>query len=324
MSRRPAPKTIHYVRATYNKGAEPKKNFEQLVRQAMNKLGRMDQTDITMATLGVVSVRHRETKTGESLRLSIGAGVPGEQMSTVGIKVPAAFDSDQTASAPSNRAFKHGDAFVLIEENDLLIVTDGPFRVTTVGVYLRELFGKADLKNETAAFELKKVTNQNTKAILEAEGIKELRLGTTMYQATDALDNLEAPSVKAKLKAFVGTLKNAFAEDVTDKELQQLAEHWGELQVSTVISAKGGSRADEVVLDAMLSVGEDVLQEAEDGVDVTVITQKGTPVRMNEVSPSKNIRLLRRDGANDLINTEVYAALLSYRQELLQSGQWKK
>lgn len=70
MSRRPAPKTIHYVRATYNKGAEPKKNFEQLVRQAMNKLGRMDQTDITMATLGVVSVRHRETKTGESLRLS--------------------------------------------------------------------------------------------------------------------------------------------------------------------------------------------------------------------------------------------------------------
>lgn len=74
----------------------------------------------------------------------------------------------------------------------------------------------------------------------------------------------------------------------------------------------------------MLSVGEDVLQETEDGVDVTVITQKGTPVRMNEVSPSKNIRLLRRDGANDLINTEVYAALLSYRQELLQSGQWKK
>ncbi|UVJ43642.1 hypothetical protein NVV94_24410 [Pseudomonas sp. LS1212] len=84
MSRRPAFKTIHYVRATYNKGAQPTKNFEQLVRQAMNKLGRMDETDITMSTLGVVSVRHRETKTGESLRLAIGAGVPGEQMTTIG------------------------------------------------------------------------------------------------------------------------------------------------------------------------------------------------------------------------------------------------
>lgn len=325
MSRRPAHKTIHYVRATYIKGAEPKKNFEQLVRQAMNKLGRMDETDITMSTLGVVSVRHRETQSGSSLRLAIGAGVPGEKMSTVGIKVSAVFDNDQTASAPSNRAFKHGDAFVLIEENDLLVVTDGPFRINTVAVYLRELFGKADLKNETAAFELKKVTNKDTKAILDAEGIKELRLGTTMYQATDALDGIQGQSsLSAKLKSFVGTLKSAFAEDVAEKELVQLAEHWGELQVSTVIRAKGGSRADEVVLEAMLNVGEDVLQEAEEGVDVTVITQKGTPVRMNQVTPSKGIRLLRRDGANDLINTEVYAELLSYRQELLKSGQWKK
>lgn len=325
MSRRPANKTIHYVRATYKKGAAPTKNFEQLVRQAMNKLGRMDETDITMSTLGVVSIRHRETKTGESLRLAIGAGVPGEQMTTIGIKVAAAFDNDQTASAPAKRAFKHGDAFVLIEENDLLVVTDGPFRVNTIGVYLRELFSKAGLKSETAAFELKKVTNQDTKAILAAEGIKELRLGTTMYQATDALDALEAPSsVKARLKSFVGTLKNAFAEDVSEKELLQLAEHWGELQVNTVISAKGGSRADDVVLEAMLNVGGDVLEETEEGVDVTVITQKGTPVQMNQVTPTKSIRLLRREGANDLINTEVYAELIAYRNELQKKGQWKQ
>lgn len=325
MSRRPANKTIHYVRAAYNQGTAPTKNFEQLVRQAMNKLGRMDETDITMSTLGVVSVRHRETKTGESLRLAIGAGVPGEQMSTVGIKVTAAFDNDQTASAPRDRAFKHGDAFLLIEENDLLVVTDGPFRINTVSVYLRELFSKAELKNETTAFELKKVTNQDTKAILAAEGIKELRLGTTMYQATDTLDSLHAQSsVKAKLKSFVGTLKNAFAEDVTEKQLLQLAEHWGELQVSTVISAVGGSRADEVVLEAMFNVGEDVLEEAEEGVEVTVITKKNTPVKMNQVTPTKGIRLLRREGANDLINTEVYTELLTYRQELQKNGQWKQ
>ncbi len=325
MSRRPANKTIHYVRATYSNGAAPKKNFEQLVRQAMNKLGRMDETDITMSTLGVVSIRHRETKTGESLRLAIGAGVPGEQMTTIGIKVAAAFDNDQAASAPAKRAFKHGDAFVLIEDNDLLVVTDGPFRVNTIGVYLGELFSKAGLKSETAAFELKKVTNQDTKAILAAEGIKELRLGTTMYQATDALDAIQTPSsVKARLKSFVGTLKNAFAEDVSEKELLQLAEHWGELQVNTVISARGGSRADEVVLEAMLNVGGDVLEEDEEGVDVTVITQKGTPVQMNQVTPTKSIRLLRRDGANDLINTEVYAELMTYRQELQKNGQWKQ
>jgi hypothetical protein len=323
VSRRPAHKTIHYVRAAYLEGAAPAKNFEQLVRQAMTKLGRMDETDISMSTLGVVSVRHRETKTGESLRLAIGAGVPGEQMTTIGIKVAAAYDNDQSTSAPTDRAFKHADAFVLIEENDVLLVTEGPFRVATVGAYLRELFNKAGLKSETAAFELKKVTNQDIKSVLAAEGIKELRLGTTMYQATDALG--EAPSsVKGKLKSFVGTLKNAFSEDVSENQLQQLAEHWGEVQVSTVISAKGGSRAEGIVLEAMFNVGEDVLEESEEGVEVTVITQKGTPIRLNEVTPTKSIRLLRRDGANDLINTEVYTELMTYRSELLKKGQWKQ
>ncbi|MBL0845110.1 hypothetical protein [Pseudomonas mediterranea] len=323
MSRRPTHKTIHYVRATYSEGAAPVKSFEQLVRQAMSKLGRMDETDINMSTLGVVSVRHRETKTGESLRLAIGAGVPGEQMTTIGIKVTAAYDNDQSTSAPTNRAFKHADAFVLIEENDLLLVTEGPFRVATVGAYLRELFTKAGLKTETAAFELKKVTNQDIKAVLAEEGVKELRLGTTMYQATDAL-NETTSSVKGKLKSFVGTLKSVFSDDISEKQLQQLAEHWGEVQVSTVISAKGGSRAEDIVLDAMFNVGEEVLEESEEGVDVTVITQRGTSVRLNEVTPTKSIRLYRRDGANDLINTEVYSELIAYRAELLIKGQWKQ
>lgn len=323
MSRRPANKTIHYVRAVYHEGAAPTKSFEQLVRQAMNKLGRMDETDISMSTLGVVSVRHRETKTGESLRLAIGAGVPGEQMTTIGIKVAAAYDNDQSTSAPINRAFKHADAFVLIEDNDVLLVTEGPFRVSTVATYLRELFSKASLKSETAAFELKKVTNQDIKSVLAAEGVKELRLGTTMYQATDTLSETSS-SVKEKLKFFVGALKNVFSDDVSERQLQKLAEHWGEVQVSTVISAKGGSRAEEIVLDVMLNVGEDVLEESEEGVEVTIITQKNTPVRLNEVTPTKSIRLFRREGANDLINTEVYTELMTYRDELLAKGHWKQ
>ncbi|WP_312360249.1 hypothetical protein [Stutzerimonas balearica] len=325
MPRRPTKKPVHYVRAVYNQGVKPKKTFEQLVRQAMTKLGKMSETEVGMGTLGTAGVRHRETTTGEPLRISLGAGVPGEKMATMGLKVANAIDSDHSASAPTDRAFKLSDAFALIDEDDLLVVTEGAFRVRTVGVYLRQLFDKAGLSADTAAFELKKVTNQETKAILEAEGIKEMRLATTMYQATEQLENIdEQPSVKGRFKALVGTLRSAFAEDVDENKLHQLAEHWGEMQVNTVISAKGGSRAAEIVLDVMQSVGEDVLEEAEEGVEVVVWTKKGTPVRLNEVTPKKQIDLLRREGANELINTEVYAALLDYRAELIQKGQWKK
>ncbi|MNJ32179.1 hypothetical protein D3C77_268370 [compost metagenome] len=324
MSRRPVNKVIHYVRAIYNAGTAPKKNFEQLVRQAMNKLGRMDETDIGMATLGTVSIRHRETTTGTPLLLAIGAGVPGEQMSTIGIKIATLHDSDQSTSPPINRAFKHADAFVLIDENDVLLITDGPFRNNTVATYLRELFSKADLKSETAAFEFRRVTNRDTQEVLDREGIKELRLKTTMYQASNVLDPRGSnSSVKGKLKSFVGAMRNAFSEDVDDNQLEQLSGHWGEMQVNTVISAKGGSRAEEIVLEVMQSVGKDVLEEDEEGVDVTVVTQKGTKVRLNEASPTKFVRLLRRDGANDLINTEVYEQLAVFRNELQTKRQWK-
>lgn len=323
MSRRPTTKAVHYVRAVYNQNTAPQQTLEQLVRTAMTKLGSMAQTDITMATLGVVSVRHRDTK-GQPLRLAIGAGVPGEQMTTMGLKVSAPHDADHATHAPANRAFKHSEAFVLIDQNELLLVVQGSFRVPTVAAYLRELISKAALRAGDVAFELRKVTNQDKKTILEKEGIKELHLNTTMYRATQVLDGTSGQGVSSTLKSFVGTLKDLFADEVADTKRAQLANHWGELQVSTVIKADGGSRAEAIVLDVMRSVGEDVLEEDDDSIDVTVWTKKGTSIRLGEVTPTKKVRLLRRDGANDLINTEVYDVLSEYREELVGQGLWQK
>lgn len=326
MSRRPVQKTINYVRATYNKNTAPSKPLEQLVRSAMNKLGSMAQTEIAMSTLGVVGVRHRDTAGDKPLCLAIGAGVPGEKMTTMGLKVASAIDQDHAAQAPANRAFKLSDAFVLLDQNDLLVITEGSFRVATVAVYLRELISKAAMKSGDVSFELRKVTNQNKKQVLEDEGIKELRLNTTMYRATQVLDTNDrgATTVSSHLKAFVGTLKDLFAEDVEEAQREMLASHWEEVQVSTVIKAEGGSRAEAIVLEAMKSVGEDVMDEDDDSIDVTVITKKGTPIRLGEVTPTKKARLLRRDGANDLINTEVYKELFEYRDELITQKLWQK
>ena len=326
MSRRPVQKTINYVRATYNKNTAPSKPLEQLVRSAMIKLGSMAQTEITMGTLGVVCVRHRDSAGEKPLCLAIGAGVPGEKMTTMGLKVTSAIDLDHSAQAPANRAFKLADAFVLLDQNDLLVITEGSFRVATVAAYLRELISKAAMKSGDVSFELRKVTNQNKKQVLENEGIKELRLDTTMYRATQVLDSNEdgGTSASAHLKAFVGTLKDLFAEDVKEAQREMLASHWEEVQVSTVIKAEGGSRAEAIVLEAMKSVGEDVMDEDDDSIDVTVITKKGTPIRLGEVTPTKKARLLRRDGANDLINTEVYRALFEYRDELITQRLWQK
>lgn len=74
----------------------------------------------------------------------------------------------------------------------------------------------------------------------------------------------------------------------------------------------------------MKSVGEEVLEEDDNSVDVTVVTQKGTEIHLGQVTPTQKIRLYRREGANDLVNVEVYSALTAYRDELISKNLWKR
>lgn len=324
MSRRPTSKPIHFVRAIYNENAAPKQTLEQLIRSAMRKLGSMGETEVPMSTLGTAIIRHRRDAAEEPLLLDIGAGVPGEKMTTLGLKVAAAEDVDQSAEPPEKRAFKLSEAFALIDKNDLLVITEGSFRVATLAAYLQLLIGKADLRAGDVAFELRKVTNQETQRILAQEGIKELQLNTTMYRATRELDVEGRGSVSGQLKSFVSVLKDLFVEDIDENRREQLSQHWDELQVNTVIKADGGSRAEDIVLDVMSLVGEEVIEEGDDSVDVTVFTKRGTPIKLGQVTPIKKVRLLRRDGANDLVNGEVYSALKGYRTELINQKLWHK
>lgn len=326
MSRRPTLKPIHYVRAIYNENVAPRQSLEQLIRSAMRKLGSMGETEVAMSTLGTAGIRHRSNAADEPLLLDIGAGVPGEKMTTLGLKVAAAEDVDQSAAPPARRAFKLSEAFALVDQNDLLVITEGSFRVSTVAAYLRLLISKADLRAGDVAFELRKVTNQEVQKILAEEGIKELQFNTTMYRATRELDGRAEGdgSVSGRLKSFVGVLKELFIEDIDENRREQLSQHWDELQVNTVIKADGGSRAEDIVLDVMSLVGEEVLEEGDDSVDVTVFTKRGTPIKLGQVTPIKKVKLLRRDGANDLVNGEVYTALKDYRIELINQKLWQK
>lgn len=330
MSRRPITKQIYYVRATYNANTAPKESFEVLLRRAMRKLGSMQETGIAMSHLGTVSIRNRKIAKDEPVLLAIGAGKPGEHMTTMGLKVAEEVDTDKTSIPPDDRAFKLSDAYLLIEGNDILLITDGHMRAPSVATYLRMLFEKSDLEPATAAFEFKKVSNQDKQKILAAEGIKEMQLATTMHHATRSLEFTESTSGSGPgryLKGFVAAMKDLFSEEASnasDKDLQLLAENWAHLQVSTVIKAEGGSRAEEVVLKTIEAVGVDALDEMEGGVDVTVFTRKNTKINMSEVTVTKRVKLHRRRNANDLVHTEVYAVLKQYRQELISQRDWMK
>lgn len=323
MSRRPAPKRIHYVRAVYGQGVDPNTNFEILVRRAIRRLGSMANTQIEISSLGLVAVRQRQLET--PLYLAIGAGSPNEAMSTMGIGVSAVGDVDVTEAPPEARAFKHADAYILIENNDLLIVVDGGVRVETVEVYLRLLLQKDRAAANIATFSFRKAANLEKERVIAQEGIKEMRLEGTFYAATRELNNDQGlTGLAGGWQRFTNGVKTLFEEEVNDNQRQLLAERWADLNITTIIKAEGGSRAEEVVLDSIEAVGRDLLQEVPDGVEVTVITRNNTEIHGSELVLVKNVSLRRRENKNDLATDEVWRKLNEYRLELREKGAWQR
>lgn len=323
MSRRPAPKRIHYVRAVYGEGLAPADTFEVLVRRAIRRLGSMANTQIQMSTLGVVAVRQR-ILSDSPLYIAIGAGAPNEEMSTLGIGNESVSDSDVAEPPPRTRAFKHSDAYALIEGNELLVVVDGGFRVATVEAYLRLLLQKDRASPATAPFQLSKAANLEKERVLDQEGIKEMRLEGSFYAATRELDRRQVNGLAGGWKHFANSVKTLFEQEVDEHQRQILAERWADLNMTTIIKAEGGSRAEEVVLESIEAVGRDLLEEVPDGVEVTVITTRNTEINSNDLVLVKNISLRRRANKNDLATDEVWRKLGEYRDELRSKGAWQR
>lgn len=76
-----------------------------------------------------------------------------------------------------------GDAFLYINGNDVCMCLTG-LRDGSIREYLCDLFKKAALGDNAAKFDLQKVANIDKIKMLHKQGVKEIELRATMFQAT--------------------------------------------------------------------------------------------------------------------------------------------
>lgn len=323
---RPARKRIHYLRAVYAQGARGNIKFETMIANALKALPDMARTEVPIASHGVLAIRARQPARGR-LKIAIGAGAPGESMSTMGLRVRAQTDAEVAEAPPENRAFKTADAFCLISGDEVLMLVEG-MRISVVENYLGQLLAKANQSAGHSAFEFRPVGDQDQEAILADEGVKELRLSGTAYQAEAELERVEygetAESIIFRLWAETkDRFRSLLSKQVeNERERQVLAEHWAELNITTTIQAKGGSRADPVVLGSMHNAGLELIDERPDNVNVTLITEKGSKISGSSLVLGKYVNLSRNDERNDLPYMDVFLALEQYQAELIQQRRW--
>ncbi|MDN3524346.1 hypothetical protein QWY79_03595 [Halomonas sabkhae] len=329
MPRRPAYKTLHYLRAVYNENQAPSEAFADLVRESLRRLPSVGDTKVGLSNLGVVGIRQRHPDCADPERpllLAIGAGAPGERMGTFGTDVVADHDDDLPEDPPEDRAFKLADAFVLIEGQELLVCTDGAMRgYASAEKYLRGLFNRANLDPAVAAFELQPASNQEKRQTLEREGVKEIAIKGTMYAATQELEGQDPAGFTEYFRRFRQRCQDYLAEEVEDEQEQEvLARHWADINVTTTIMPKGGTYAVPAVLTSLDEAGLDMVDEIPDDSEVVITTRAGNTIRTGDVILKKKVRLRRKEQQNDLDAFEVWDELKIFHHELRHRGAWQR
>lgn len=325
MPRRAANKKIHYVRAVYNKGQHPQESFSDLVRAALTTLPEVADTKVVVPAHGDMGVRSRHSDWQSQdgiLKLALAAGAAGEAIGTFGADQRADEDDDVITDPPANRAFKLAEAFVLIDKDQILVCTDGTMRgYKTVSRYFRSLFDKAQLDPSAQAFDFEPVSNQDKRRTLEKEGVAEMRIAGTMYAATKRLDPEEG-GINHQLRQWKRSVQRLLQDEVSEDQQEELAQNWGNFNVHTVISPKGKSRAEPVVLESLDAVANGMIDEIPDDSELIIETRSGSIIRSGDVILSTTVSVHRQEARNDLDHLEIWGHLDSYRNDLIRIRAW--
>jgi hypothetical protein len=109
---------------------------------------------------------------------------PGESASVVPKAAPAviAFSVGVTAP-PAGQDFMDGDAFVYVLKNNVCLCTTG-ITDAAVRYFLANFFEVAKIRKDATSFDLIKVADVSKLALIESQGVQEIELRGTLYDAT--------------------------------------------------------------------------------------------------------------------------------------------
>lgn len=323
MSRSAAQKRIHYVRAVYG-DVKPKANLEMVLRKILKSMPTAGKTEVEHPSLGTLSVRFRDTSSKHGLFLAIGQGVEGESMATMGLHVNTESDAERPMPPTNGRAFKLSDAFCLIDDDELLVCTDGSLRVQSVAYYLRNVLAAGNAPNESQAMDLVARLNQDKEEVL-ASGIKSMRIISSAYQATRMLQSKKGEVwLKEGMGGFLDFVRGAFEQSIEDDaERQSLIDRESDIVVSTEIKINGGTKGEEVLIKALDELASEAIFDVPEGAEIIIAAKAGT-VSSFDVVLQRLKSIKRRQGQNGLDHADAWNKLAEYRAELIDQKLWKK
>lgn len=172
-------KKFYYRRAKWDN--QGKRNIQKILEDAHKNLDTVGKR--TFAIGSGVEIRGANFKQDNGLYLQIVSYVPGEATSIIDKDKTAKVSNVTAQNAPVGKDFLDGDVFVYINGNHVILCPSGA-REKAVETYIWHVLRACDNKDIAMTFELDKVAKASKLKMIRDEGVKEIDLDASLYEAS--------------------------------------------------------------------------------------------------------------------------------------------
>ncbi len=278
-------KTVSYRRAQWINDAAAL-DLEKCLRDALKKLPTVAQRSIVQGDQ-YARIAQTSDGPGEGLLLHVTTETPGEAASLVP-KVAAGSSglNLKTQNPPADGEWLDGDAFLYVCGDHVCVCTTA-IHDSAIKTFIWDFFTKAKLPTAAIQFDLVKVADISKVKMLRSQGVKELEIRGTLYQATTDFERRKAHAASV-VGAAAKHIRAIFGKphDVTPDALKVI------LTIRTDERRLGGIVLGEKKIEDLAA---DAVKNYEKGDDYVIITKTGQRISPEEIFVRTKVSI-DRDG----------------------------
>lgn len=211
-------KSLYYRRAVWNN--QKNKTLEDYMREAHESLSTVGERTFLYRSGIEIRGAKVEDKDGVGMLLQIATCSPGGETSTISTDSSAESCSVEAEKAPDGKDYMDGDIFVLVRKNHVVLCPSRT-RESIATTYFHRMLDEMKETVISGTFELDKVTKVSRMELIKKEGVKEIILGSSLYEASILHADKKDKKVSGLKKMIATELESIFSTDPTLKTIQE-------------------------------------------------------------------------------------------------------
>ncbi len=161
-----------------------------------------------------------QSESGQGLFLHVASYVPNQPTSTIAKNPRLKKSKIYAEPAPDGEDYLNGDIFVLIKNNHVILCPSGA-RESVAELYINNIIDKHFNKNISNNLSFEAVAKVSKIRMIQEEGVKEIILNASLYDASVQEINEKKPNVSDLRKYLADQIEQIFARDANLKEIKE-------------------------------------------------------------------------------------------------------